>query len=42
MHHGKAGLLICGAGALTGSSKLTLTGLGFVINDWKDKNLWFN
>lgn len=41
LHHGEAGVLMLLGGAVTRNSGLSAFGAGLIIDDWKDRNKWF-
>ena len=41
MHHGEAGAIMTGAGIISKSPRLTASGIGLIVHDWKDKDKWF-
>jgi len=41
LHHGEAGVLMLLGGVVTRNPGLSAFGAGLVIEDWKDRNEWF-
>jgi len=41
IHHGEAGILMILGGTITRNHGLSAFGIGLVIDDWKDRDMWF-